>query len=539
MDEMIYRIRYWWHHYKLKYSFIFIILIAVADVLISKRISAGLSGAMSPFSQSYELLIFPVHLASFVLSLISIAVPVMVIRYRDETGGRDCFRDMRETGRTYRDLIAYYRDSDPYRLDLSDFPVGKWDSAEGVILGHVGRRVICRSAFTKGGEGNNFALFALPGAGKTTCQIIPTALRFGGSVLAIDIKGDILNVTKNKRRIKVFAPDDPEHSCHYDPLAGIKTMSAIERRTYLEQVAAVIVPEDKENKYWHETARAYFIGIALYCLEWNIITLPEIADEILQGNAVDWVLKIKESGCSDAQLYTDSLYGNSAKNLSGSFAELAKCVRPFSYGSLADVLSGGGDMITPATLDAGIDVYVEIPQDKIAIYAPVTSIMITDFMTSFMRKTDVSSGKRIQPVLFLLDEFPQLDLGDPKILLAALSTLRSRCVSIFLCMQSISQLTEKYGENGFRSIMDCCQNISIMSMQDPDSRRWAQSLIGSKKVIKVSTSVGGKYDSQAGRSTQEVLEPIFQPEDFGNLGSKVLIYMNGRYVIADKTPWYA
>lgn len=165
-------------------------------------------------------------------------------------------------------------------------------------------------------------------------------------------------------------------------------------------------------------------------------------------------------------------------------------------------------------------------------------------MSYFMRRTDITSDEMKKPVLFLLDEFAQLRIEED-FLLAALATLRSKCVSIFLCMQSLAQLSGKYGENGCRAIMDCCQIISVMSAQDPESRRWFQSLIGTEKVLKVSTNTGGARVFQndwaqggGGRSVQEARDPIFQPEDFANLGNKVLVYIKGKYILAEKTPWY-
>lgn len=82
-----------------------------------------------------------------------------------------------------------------------------------------------------------------------------------------------------------------------------------------------------------------------------------------------------------------------------------------------------------------------------------------------------------------------------------------------------------------------------MSLQDPESRKWAQDLIGTKKVLRMSTSSGGgSYDEVSRGSSslnaQEDREPIIRGENFGNLGNQVVIYMRGRYVIAEKTPWY-
>ncbi|MCD8324222.1 MAG: TraG/TraD/VirD4 family protein [Clostridiales bacterium] len=86
-----------------------------------------------------------------------------------------------------------------------------------------------------------------------------------------------------------------------------------------------------------------------------------------------------------------------------------------------------------------------------------------------MRREDISSGKDIKPILFLLDEAVQLNL-DFSLLSQAMSTLRSKKVSIFLLVQSIAQIEGRYGEAHCREIMDLCAYISCFNAQDPKSR---------------------------------------------------------------------
>lgn len=63
-----------------------------------------------------------------------------------------------------------------------------------------------------------------------------------------------------------------------------------------------------------------------------------------------------------------------------------------------------------------------------------------------------------------------------------------------------------------------------MNAQDPTSRTFFQKLIGTEKVLKVSNSQNSKDTS---RNITEAREYIYQPEDFGNLGEDVVIYVNG------------
>ena len=246
------------------------------------------------------------------------------------------------------------------------------------------------------------------GTGKTvTLKVIAESLsELGVPTFIADIKGDLLNACHDKRKIKVFAPDDPKVSVHYNTLAGIEKLRPSELKTFVEQMAIILIPEEHGNdsKYFTDGARDLFCAIALYLIrEKQGITLPDIARQILTGNVIDWINKIRESDCTEAREYSDSYWGTNETNVSGCGNELAKHIRPFASGELAELLSDDGHCITPETLDDGYDIYIKIPQDKIQVLAPITTLLVQNFMTAFMRRTDNSSRKMIRPVLFLLD----------------------------------------------------------------------------------------------------------------------------------------
>ena len=504
------------------------VIAVVLDVLFCLRANHNNLG------EDYTIVRLIIHFLIIFSFVIGWALYLLSVHYEKETSGRDYLKDRVRYGRSYVQLLQYFRDADPYRLDISTLPVKDWRDAHGVILGKIGDRLIMRKSRGVG----NLAVFSLPGGGKTTSQIIPTALRFGGSVLAIDIKGDILNATRDHRKkIKVFAPDDPAASCHYNPLHGVELLSDMELRAFIEQLSYTLLPDtqDDDGRYFVEGGRDYFCGVALELLNQDIFTtFPEIAEAIVTGNAFDWTTKIVDEGCNMAKSYVASYMGSNEKNVAGAYGVIVKCLRPYYGTTLSALLDDDGDCITPDTLEKGWDVYIEIPQAKIQQYAPITSILVQHFMSAFMRRPDVSSGAKTRPIIFLLDEFPQLQL-DYKTLSAALATLRSKGVSLYMAMQSIAQLTQMYGEAGFRSIIDTCAYISIMSAQDTQSRTYFSDLCGSRKVLRIGTSQG---ENSSSRSTQEDREPIFQPEDFGNLGDDVIIIANGKYIRAQKTYFF-
>ena len=501
--------------------------------------------------ETFHPLMSPHHMRGSIIDMLECLVlllwiclcsAVMISTCYRDICGRNLLADRLIYKRTIPALFQYFRYADPYRMDLRKLPVISWKEADGVILGKVGKRLVYRPTSEGNYDGANFALFALPGGGKTTGQIIPSAMRFAGSVLAIDIKGDIYDAVKDLRRIRIFAPDAPEHSCTFNPLYGIEVMSSTDRKVLIEQIAAILVPEDKNGKYFVEGGRDCFCGIALYMLEKNArTTFPDIVRGILAHDAIYWITEIYNSECEVAQEYTNGYYGTNEVNVSGAYGEMRKHVRTLCSDELLNLMLPGEHAISPQTLDEGFDIYIELPQHKVDFYAPITTVLVQRFMSSFMQRHDKSSGEHLQPVLFLLDEFPQLSF-DFKTLSAALSTLRSKSVSVFIAQQSVSQLINRYGESAQREIIDTCQYISIMSVQDPKSRRFFSDLIGSRKTLKTTSNKpehlqgGGK--ASASRGSSEGVEPIFKEGDFTNLGDKVIVYANGHYILAEKTYYF-
>ena len=101
-------------------------------------------------------------------------------------------------------------------------------------------------------------------------------------------------------------------------------------------------------------------------------------------------------------------------------------------------------------------------------------------------------------------------------------------------------IEKHYGIAGRKLLMDCTKVHCFLSIMDPDTRDWASRLFGTRKVLKLSTSEQISDHSSSGRSVAEAIEPIFAPDDFGNLPNKktVAIYYRGKYIEAQKTSFF-
>lgn len=514
-------------------------------------------------TQAYKFYFYLIYLGLPASWLYFFYVHIRDKRYHDLTE-RNYQRDHSQFRKTYSALVKFFSTNDPYKLDPSDLPVADWHTSDGVILGKYKDRNGVYHLIKRDSDANgNLVAFGLPGSGKSTTQAATTAARFnsdlptgGCGVFAISIKGDLLNFAKEigtRKNIKVFTPDNAIGSCHYNPLQGVEEMSWTERRIFAENISIIICPEETgdNSRFFYEGARNYLTAIILYLLYLHDsgkrkgnLKFPEIIDLILQSSVFNLTLRIKNCPNTIPGEYTNSFVGSSEKNVSGIWSHLCKCIRPFNCGAIRTLFDGQGDCISPDDLDHN-DIYIDVPQDKYDVYAPAMAIIITNFLQAFMRRDDVSSGKKITPILFLLDEAVQLNL-DYNILSKAMSTLRSKKVSLFLLMQSVAQLEGRYGEAHAREIIDLCAYISVFNAQDPRSREFFQKLVGRKKMLKRSTSTSKK--SPSGISVNEMDEYIFEAADFGCLNIKdkktqkttyrVLVYANGKYILAETTPCY-
>lgn len=457
--------------------------------------------------------------------------------------GRSYSYDIGHYNRTFHELVEYFQDAEPHRLDTSIFPKQSWKKTKGIIFGMDQKRLISLPSDTEG----NIAIFGPPGSGKTAGLAIINAMQFSGSVLAVDIKWDIYNYVSShsKRKIIRFAPDHPdalEVSCRFDPFSGFDKLSSTDQKLYLENMATILIPDEggNEGNYFTSRARKIFQGIShLMLFEHPDASFPDIIHGILQGNVFDWVKKALASDCTAAKEYLASFYGNSEKNVSGAYDALSSALISFSNPILDQLLKRSSESISIDALESGSDIYLQISQEHLDVYAPLFTLLIQSFSSAFTRRPDSSSGTKNKPVLMLLDEFPQLTFSY-KMINANLSTLRSKSVICMLIQQNLSQIEYRYQPIGARSITGNCNYQVILGSNDINSSKHFSDLFGMKKVLKVGNSLTESNQTTSGKSVQETEEKVFPPEYFGDLPNnrKMILYFKGKYCECEKLNCY-
>lgn len=470
------------------------------------------------------------------------------IVYGMKTNGRSFTKDHSKYLRSWNELVEYFKDSEPHKLDINTFPQISWKDTTGIMFGIADDNHLIK--LNSNAEGN-IAVFGAPGSRKTSGIAIPSAAQFDGSVLAVDIKGDIYNFNKNHRKILRFCPDAEDAlqtSAHFDPFQDVKQMNSTERKLFFENMAIILIADEggSDGNYFSSRARKFFQGILSYLFYiYPDITFPEVLHAILHPDPTssiphdpfEWVMASINSDCNEAKEQLASFYGNNEKNISGAFDCLTTSLVSLSNPTLDILLDGRGDCISMQALDSGYDCYLQISQEHLDAYAPLFTLILQSLMTAFSKRPDKSTGINNRNILFILDEFPQLTFSYKQIN-SSLSTLRSKNIISLIIAQSRAQIEHKYKDTGARSILGNCTYQLILSCNDGPSQLYFSKLIGTKKVLKVTNSKSQNKNKTTNRTIQEARDPVFQPEDFGDLKDNLVIYYDGKYTTAKKINCY-
>lgn len=545
-------ITYYFKHIKFKRHIILAIGFLIADPLIINLLCHAIDAAI-PSELDY------LATSNVASSLFKVMIPIGLLAiwcfiaitdvkkqfYQIETG-RNLSHDFKNYKRSFTELLDFFSSADPSKLDIAALPSLNWKDADGLIFGKVDDKLI---HYTPYKNGIVAMAWGAPGDGKTTSIVIPSCRQFGmqlddngnriqkGTVMTTDLKGDIYAANKDFRHIKRFSTIHWQDSAHFDPLISARSMDIGARKIFLENLAITLISNDggSESKYFTDGARDFFTGISLYLLNKdNIISFPEIIQQIVIGTFSKWVIEIKDSDDEAAKAYTNHFYGENEKNVAGTYSKLVSATRLFSSPIMHTLLSNEGTQISPADLENCTDIYIQVDPNQMELMTPVIAMIYQTFMSAMLYRHEGQNP----PIAFILDEFGQLP--EMPVISQSAALLRAYNCSLLLSCQSLAMIEKHYGIAGRKLLMDCTKVHCFLSIMDPDTRDWASRLFGTRKVLKLSTSEQISDHSSSGRSVAEAIEPIFAPDDFGNLPNKktVAIYYRGKYIEAQKTSFF-
>ena len=320
-----------------------------------------------------------------------------------------------------------------------------------------------------------------PGSGKSQCQVIPNLLRYKGSAIVLDVKGELWDATAGYRAkhfgsVYRFAPTDSLGNSHrYNPFDFISNdpATASNQATVLTYQVVVDDPHLKEP-YWENRGRDLMWAFAM------MIALKARAEKRnMKGLAELMSVPLSEDPDSDIQLLIDSMIRVAGRTGIFELEAAANAIRAgiISGGTrLESVLDTGRRYLSTftrsptisniiATSDwrpehfrsrPGTTLYICVPPAELKAFAPIIRVMLIQHTRILMRQ-QAQPGEL--PITFFLDEMPQL--GNFESILELQDVGRGSGLRLWMFAQYIAQLEHAFG-NKYKGVVESCRARSFL-----------------------------------------------------------------------------
>lgn len=333
------------------------------------------------------------------------------------------------------------------------------------------------------GEHAHSLVVAPTRAGKGVGIVIPTLLTFKGSVLALDVKGELFELTSRARRdrghtIYKFAPFDPDARSHrYNPVEDIIAVTPGRRFSEARRLSVnLITAKGKGAEGFLEGARDLFVAGVLACIERGTPNIGAIYDlfsepgekyklfaKLAEETAIPEVRRIFDNmAANDSKIITSytSVLGDGGLNLwADPLIRAATAASDFSIYSLR---------LLPSTI------YLCVSPNDLIVIAPLIRLFFQQ-VVSILQRTMPTPQEKCE-VLFLLDEFKHL--GKLESIETAITTIAGYNGRFMFIIQSLSALTGGYEAAGKENFLSNTGVQVFMATADDETPNYISKAIG-------------------------------------------------------------
>lgn len=333
------------------------------------------------------------------------------------------------------------------------------------------------------GEQPHSLVVAPTRAGKGVGVVVPTLLTFNGSVLALDVKGELFEMTSRSRlargdRVFKFSPFDPEGRTHsYNPVLDIVRLPPERRFAEARRLAVnLIVAKGKGGEGFIDGARDLFVAGILACIERGYPTIGAVYDLFtLPGEKYKLFARLaEETQVPEVMRIFDNMAGNDTKILT----------------SYTSVLGDGGlnlwadPMIKAATTTSDFSIYdlrrdptsifLVVSPNDLEVIAPLVRLFFQQIVAILQR--EMPKKDELFEVLFLLDEFKHL--GRLESIETAITTIAGYKGRFMFIIQSLSALTGAYEVSGKENFLSNTGIQVFMATADDETPQYISKSIG-------------------------------------------------------------
>lgn len=419
----------------------------------------------------------------------------------------------------------------------------------GILLGRLGNRYL----MLDGQQG--VELEAPPRSGKGVGVVIPNLLNWPDSVLVSDVKGENWRRTAGYRArhgqdVHLFDPlSESGQSSRWNPLFYV---SEVPYRCIddLQRIAAMLYPDPAgADPFWSSSARSLFLGIALYLFQTEGSTRT-IGEVLRQGMASDaegfqkhWRRVIDtcdRAGYPLSQEAVQTLYDviDLAPVTASSIRKTFTSRLDLWLNPMIDAATSGNDFDLRELRKRPMSIYARINPDNIARLQPLLNLFFQQAIGLQTRELPEDNPALKCQLLQVLDEFAAL--GRIPVIADSTAFLPGYNVRTLIIVQSHSQLVEKYGVEGARSIRKMLAARIVFAPKEFDDAEAISKELGTYTVKQRAHSMSLWGGGRSSVNISDQPRRLLLAQEIKELGSKkmILFYEGLRPVFADRITYY-
>ena len=381
-------------------------------------------------------------------------------------------------------------------------------------------------------------------AGKGRSAIIPNMLKYTGSIICIDPKGENAIETartrakKLKQRICVLDPFQitkdqipKEFFSGFNPFSTMNKDNAVEQAALMTD-ALVITPPDTKDPHWDESARTLIEGVILYVFfsarfsntEKNLVTVRNLLSTGIKPSEEDLAEDPEMTGLNvleDEMLQSEEpviqraatdFFEKPEKERDTVLSTARRHLKALSLPELEQSLSSSSFDLGDLKREA-MTVYLCLPARHLGTCGRWLRLFINIALQSMEtarvrgKEDEIGATATGCPVLFILDEFASL--GHMKQIEDAAGQIAGYGVKLWPILQDLGQLKALYKDR-WETFLGNAGILQFFGNNDLTTLEWISKRLGKTTIIQKSGSEATPH-AAAGGSTGESFSPHTTP----------------------------
>ncbi|MBA3535557.1 MAG: type IV secretory system conjugative DNA transfer family protein [Tatlockia sp.] len=406
-----------------------------------------------------------------------------------------------------------------------------------VVIGKLGNQLL-RYTLT-----NHLLVFAPSRSGKGVALVIPNALSWVGSLLALDNKYEVFKYTSGYRealgnKVYRFSPANKDFQTHcINPLDYVDKTNPSKRINDLQLILDILIAHSgDENKMWVEEARSLALGLLLWLMQSDrLFALSELSAIVKGGNLSEFATQIIEDNTIADNLITidpaaylaiQNFLQKAPKEQSGVRTTIASMLRLWED-PLICAATNHSDVDFRDMRKTPITLYLSFGTNQISLLSPLINLIIQLFLNIML--AELPSTDEPHKALCLLDEFTRFGRMDK--LKDGFGDLAGYGVHLIPIIQNLGQFYSVYGSRDNSDIFFQNTDVKIGFRQNsPTDKEFLSKELGTQTIrIKNRSYATNREGSNYSESLIE--RPLQTPAQIARFPKKKQMIMTGEGVI--------